>query len=137
MSQPTDTTIRPFTIDIPQSQLDDLKDRLERARWPDELPGDGGLRRAPGLRPRPRRPLADELRLAGARGAAQRLPPVHDEIDGQNVHFLHVRSPEPNALPLILTHGWPGSIVEFLDVIGPSERPAGARRRPRRSRSTS
>ena len=47
------------------------------------------------------------------------FPQFTTEIDGANVHFLHVRSPEPNALPLIMTHGWPGSIVEFLDVIGP------------------
>ena len=61
-----------------------------------------------------------------------RYPQFTTTIDGQNIHFLHVRSPEPDALPLIVTHGWPGSIVEFLDVIEPLIRPAGARRRSRR-----
>jgi len=119
MSKPADTTIRPFTIDIPQSQLDDLQDRLERAHWPDELPGDGDY----GVRQSYVRSLADHWRTRyDWRSLEARLnayPQFTTEIDGQNVHFLHVRSPEPNAFPLIVTHGWPGSIVEFLDVIGP------------------
>jgi len=119
MSQPAETTIRPFTIDIPQSQLDDLQDRLERAHWPDELPGDGDY----GVRQSYVRSLADHWRTRyDWRSLEARLneyPQFTTEIDGQNVHFLHVRSPEPNAFPLIVTHGWPGSIVEFLDVIGP------------------
>ena len=123
MSQPADTTIRPFTIDIPQSQLDDLKDRLERAHWPDELPGDGDY----GVRQSYIRSLADHWRTRyDWRSLEARLnayPQFTTEIDGQNVHFLHVRSPEPNAFPLIVTHGWPGSIVEFLDVIGPLSDP--------------
>ena len=123
MSQPADTTIRPFAIDIPQSQLDDLKDRLERAHWPDELPGDGdyGVRQSYVLS------LADHWRTRyDWRSLEARLnayPQFTTEIDGQNVHFLHVRSPEPNAFPIIVTHGWPGSIVEFLDVIGPLSDP--------------
>ena len=108
MSQQTDTTIRPFTIDIPQSQLDDLKDRLARAHWPDELPGDGDY----GVRQSYIRGLADHWRTAyDWRSLEARLnsyPQFTTEIDGQNVHFLHVRSPEPNAFPLIVTHGWPG-----------------------------
>ena len=123
MSQPAETTIRPFTIDIPQSQLDDLKDRLERAHWPDELPGDGDY----GVRQSYIRSLADHWRTRyDWRSLEARLnayPQFTTEIDGQNVHFLHVRSPEPNAFPLIVTHGWPGSIVEFLDVIGPLSDP--------------
>ena len=119
MSQSTDTTIRPFTIDIPQSELDDLQDRLEHAHWPDELPGDGDY----GVRQSYIRSLADHWRTAyDWRSLETRLngyPQFTTEIDGQNVHFLHVHSAEPNALPLIVTHGWPGSIVEFLDVIGP------------------
>ena len=123
MSQPTDTTIQPFSIDIPQYQLDDLKDRLERAHWPDELPGDGDY----GERQAYVRRLADHWQTAyDWRSLERRLnayPQFTTEIDGQTVHFLHVRSPEPNALPLIITHGWPGSIVEFLDVIGPLSDP--------------
>ena len=116
-----DTVIQPFRIDIPQADLDDLRDRLARTRWPDELPGTGWdygipLDYAQGTG----RVLAHRLRLAGRGGASstssRSSPPT---IDGQNVHFLHVRSPEPDALPLILTHGWPGSVAEFLEIIGP------------------
>jgi epoxide hydrolase len=115
-----DIEIRPFRIEVPQADLDDLRDRLDRTRWPDELPGVGWSYGVP----------LDRLKeLAGYwrttydwRGYEARLndfPQFTTTIDGQNVHFLHVRSPEPNALPLILTHGWPGSVAEFLDVIGP------------------
>ena len=74
MSQPTDTTIRPFSIDIPQSQLDDLKDRLGRAHWPDELPGEGDYGVPQAYVREPRRPLADRVRLAVTREAAQLVP---------------------------------------------------------------
>ena len=123
MSQPNDSSIRPFRIDIPQSQLDDLNDRLDRARWPDELPGGGEY----GVSQAYIRGLADHWRTGyDWRAFEARLnsfPQFTTEIDGQTVHFLHVRSPEPNALPLIVTHGWPGSIVEFVDVIGPLSDP--------------
>lgn len=112
--------IKPFTISIPQADLDDLRERLARTRWPDELPGVGWSRGVP---------LGYLKELAKYWGAGydwrawedklNAFPQFTTEIDGQNIHFLHMRSPEPNALPLILTHGWPGSIVEFLDVIGP------------------
>ena len=113
--------IRPFRIDIPQADLDDLRDRLARTRWPDELPGVGWSHGVPvGYLQELAEYWRDWLRLARPGGAAQRVsrssPP---RSTGSNMHFLHVRSPEPDALPLILTHGWPGSIVEFLDVIGP------------------
>src|SRR5487761_239111 len=120
-----DTALRPFRIDIPQAALDDLRDRLARTRWPDQLPGTGwdyGI------------PLDYVKELAGywATGydwrAAERgrneVPQFTTAIDGQNVHFLHVRSPEPDALPLIMTHGWPGSIAEFMEIIGPLTDPA-------------
>ena len=115
----TDSTIRPFTLDIPQADLDDLRDRLDRARWPDELPGDVD----DGVKQAYIRSLADHWRTRyDWRAAEARInanPQFTTEIDGQNVHFLHVRSPEPDALPLIVTHGWPGSIAEFLGIIGP------------------
>jgi pimeloyl-ACP methyl ester carboxylesterase len=115
-----DTSIRPFRIEIPQSDLDDLRDRLARTRWPDELAGGDWNRGVP----------ADYLRELAAywrdgydwRAQEARLnefPQFTSTIDGANVHFLHVRSPEPGALPLILTHGWPGSVAEFLRIIGP------------------
>jgi pimeloyl-ACP methyl ester carboxylesterase len=115
----SDTTIRPFTIDVPQADLDDLQRRLDEARWPDELPGGGDY----GVPQSYVRSLADHWRKGydwrAVEARINRYPQFTTEIDGQNVHFLHVRSPEPDALPLIVTHGWPGSIVEFLDIIEP------------------
>lgn len=112
--------IRPFRIDVPRSDLDDLRDRLARTRWPSELPGLGWSRGVPaeylrGLAAYWRDGYdwrANEERL-------NRLPQFTTTIDGANVHFLHVRSPEPDALPLVITHGWPGSFVEFLRILGP------------------
>ncbi|SDQ70388.1 epoxide hydrolase family protein [Thermostaphylospora chromogena] len=115
-----DIDIRPFRIDIPQEQLDDLRERLARVRFPDEAPGGGWEMGVPvGY-------LADLVRYWATgydwreyEAKINAFPQFTTTIDGQNVHFLHVRSPEPGAIPLLLTHGWPGSIVEFLDVIGP------------------
>jgi pimeloyl-ACP methyl ester carboxylesterase len=112
--------IRPFTLDTPQAELDDLRDRLGRVRWPDELPGAEWSRGVPVSY---LRELAeywrDEYDWRAHEARLNALDQYVTEIDGQTLHFLHVRSPEPDALPLVLTHGWPGSIVEFLDVIGP------------------
>ena len=118
MTTGTGTEIRPFRIDIPQEDLDDLQARLDRTRWPDELPGVGWDYGVPlGYV----KELAEYWRTGyDWREWEARLnayPQFTTTIDGQNVHFLHVRSPEPDALPVILTHGWPGSIVEYLDVI--------------------
>ncbi|HZC26825.1 MAG TPA: epoxide hydrolase, partial [Actinopolymorphaceae bacterium] len=116
----TNTDIRPFRIDIPQADLDDLRDRLSRSRWPDELPGAGW---SLGMPKEPLRALVDHWRTSydwrGHEAQLNEHPQFTTGIDGQNVHFLHIRSPETGALPLVLTHGWPGSVVEFLDVIGP------------------
>jgi len=120
------TTIDPFRIDVPQADLDDLHDRLARTRWPDELPGAGW---AYGVPVGYLKGLAEYWRTSfDWRASEDRLngfPQFTTTIDGQNVHFLHVRSPEPGALPLVLTHGWPGSIAEFLEVIGPLTDPGG------------
>ena len=110
----------PFRIEVPQAAVDDLKERLARTRWPDALPDTGWSRGVP----------VDYLKdLAGYwrthydwRRHEEKLnehPQFTTVIDGQTVHFLHVRSPEPGATPLMLIHGWPGSFVEFLDLIGP------------------
>jgi len=116
----SDDEIRPFRIDVPQADLDDLRDRLARTRWPDELPGVGWDY---GIPLSYLRELAEYWRTRyDWRAAEQRLnefPQFTTTIDGATVHFLHVRSPEPDALPLVLTHGWPGSIVEFQEIIGP------------------
>ncbi|RJL35664.1 epoxide hydrolase family protein [Bailinhaonella thermotolerans] len=112
--------ITPFTLDVAQADLDDLRGRLARTRWPDELPDAGWTHGVPlGYL----KELAEywrtgyDWRVHEARLNA--FPQFTTRIDGHDIHFLHVRSPEPDALPLVLTHGWPGSIVEFLDVIGP------------------
>ena len=118
-------SIRPFRLAIPQSDLDDLHDRLDRTRWPDELPGVGWAYGVPldYLKELVRYWRHDyDWRAAEARLNA--WPQFTTEIDGAHVHFAHVRSPEPDATPLIITHGWPGSIVEFLDVVGPLTDPA-------------
>lgn len=112
--------IRPFRVEVPQSHLDDLRDRLARTRWPDELPGVGDGYGVPlGYV----RDLADYWRTGyDWRKWEARLndyPQFMTTIDGQDIHFLHVRSSEADVLPLILTHGWPGSVVEYLDVIEP------------------
>jgi epoxide hydrolase len=112
--------IEEFRIDIPQADLDDLRDRLARTRWPDQLPGVGWDY---GIALDDVRALAEYWRMSyDWRGHERRLnsfPQFTTEIDGQVVHFLHVRSASPGALPLIMTHGWPGSVVEFMEVIGP------------------
>ncbi|MCT2586826.1 epoxide hydrolase family protein [Actinophytocola gossypii] len=112
--------MRPFLVDIPQTDLDDLGQRLAATRWPDELTGVGWDR---GVPPAYLRELADYWRTGfdwrAAESRINSFPQFVTEIDGATVHFIHQRSPEPDATPLILTHGWPGSVVEFLDVIGP------------------
>ncbi|GAA3647747.1 epoxide hydrolase [Nonomuraea antimicrobica] len=117
--------INPFHIDVPQAQLDDLRDRLAATRWPDELPGVGWSYGVPADYARR---LADYWRTRYdwrvAEAELNAFPQFTTHIDGQNVHFLHVRSPEQDALPLIITHGWPGSVAEFTKVIGPLTDPA-------------
>jgi pimeloyl-ACP methyl ester carboxylesterase len=120
-----DATIRPYRVDIAQSELADLADRLRRTRWSGQLPGEPWTRGVP----------VDYLRELAAYWAdgydwrrqeseLNEHPQFTTEIDGQHLHFLHVRSPEPHALPLLLLHGWPGSVVEFLDLIGPLTDPS-------------
>ena len=116
--------MQPFRVEIPQAQIDDLKRRIADARWPDELPNVGWERGVPlGYL----KELAEYWQTSydwrAAEAKLNSFPQFVTEIDGANVHFIHVKSPEPNALPLLLTHGWPGSVVEFLDLIGPLTNP--------------
>lgn len=108
----------PFRIDIPDADLDDLRDRLARTRWSAPLPGDGWSR---GVPVEHLRDLARYWRTGfdwRAREAElNAFPQFTTAIDGLDVHFLHVRSARPDALPLLLTHGWPASVVEFVRVI--------------------
>ncbi|MBC7898533.1 MAG: epoxide hydrolase [Saprospiraceae bacterium] len=116
--------IRPFRVNIPESELSDLRKRIKAARWPSrELVPDG----TQGVQ------LATMQKLAGfwqkdydwrkIEGRLNALPQFMTTIDGVDIHFIHVRSKHPNALPLIITHGWPGSIIEELKVIDPLTNP--------------
>jgi pimeloyl-ACP methyl ester carboxylesterase len=112
--------VRPFTVSIPQSQIDDVKQRLAATRWPDpETVGDWSQ----GVRVQNARALVDywQHRYDWRRFESElgRFPQFLTEIDGLDIHFIHVRSKNPDAMPLILTHGWPSSIVDFLKLIGP------------------
>jgi pimeloyl-ACP methyl ester carboxylesterase len=117
--------ITAFQINIPQDRLDDLRHRLARTRWPDQLPGAGWEAGVPlGYL----KDLADYWRTdydwRAHEARLNEFPQFTTVIDGQIVHFLHLRSPEPAALPLVITHGWPGSVVEFMKIIGPLTDPA-------------
>ncbi|WP_103513039.1 epoxide hydrolase family protein [Streptomyces sp. SM13] len=112
--------MHPFHIAIPQAQLDDLRRRLDATRWPDELPGVGWDRGVPlGYLKELTEYWRTSFDWRAAEAQLNAHPQFVEEIDGAQVHFLHVTSPEPEATPLLLTHGWPGSVAEFLDVIGP------------------
>jgi pimeloyl-ACP methyl ester carboxylesterase len=113
--------IRPFRADIPQESLDDLRDRLNRVRWAREVPGPGPEDYGVSLAwvRKMTECWRDSYNWRAAEARLNAHPQFVTEIDGQDIHFLHVKSPERDALPLILTHGWPGSVVEFLKVIGP------------------
>ncbi|ODU05958.1 MAG: epoxide hydrolase [Pseudonocardia sp. SCN 72-86] len=112
--------VRPYRLHVPQKAVDDLHDRLGRVRWPDELPDAGW---SYGIPLEYLRELAHHWRTAYDwrvhEARINAMPQTITTIDGTAVHAIHVRSPEPDALPLVLTHGWPGSVVEFLDVVGP------------------
>lgn len=111
--------IRPFRIAVPQADIEDLNDRLARTRWSPSLPGRDWDKGVPVSY---LKELAEywrtEFDWRAQEAALNEFPQFITEIDGMDVHFLHVRSPEPDALPLILTHGWPNSFVEFTKSIG-------------------
>ena len=128
-----DAEIRPFRIDVSQADLDDLHERLMRTRWANELPpesrrsgGQGGLV-PPGWEygvPLGYVKNLVEYWLSGYdwrewEAKLNSCPQFTTTIDGQNIHFLHVRSLEPDATPLILTHGWPNTVVEYLGLVDP------------------
>ena len=123
--QPDPEAIRPFTIDIPDEVLTDLKDRLARTRLPEQSPGTGwdqGANRAYMMEL-----LAyweDEFDWRAQERRLNEFDQFKTVIDGLDVHFIHQRSAEPDAIPLLLTHGWPGSFIEFANLIGPLTDPA-------------
>lgn len=116
--------VTPFRVDIPQVAIDDLKRRLAATRWPDrETVGDWSqgvpLGRVKSLLSR----WQEEYDWRNFEERINQFPQFRTDIDGLSIHFLHVRSCHLNALPIIMTHGWPGSIMEFLNAIGPLVEP--------------
>ncbi|GAB0104686.1 epoxide hydrolase [Nocardia sp. JMUB6875] len=117
--------IRPFRIDIPQADLDDLRERLTRTRWIDEVPGTGWERGVPTAYLRELAAYwAEKFDWRAIEARLNEYPQFTTTIDGQNVHFLHIRSEREDATPLLLIHGWPGTPADFLDLIGPLTDPA-------------
>ena len=114
------TAIRPFRIEVPQERLAELRRRIEATRWPSkELVAD----RSQGVQQATLQALArywtTEYDWGKCEARLNALPQFTTEIDGVDIHFIHVRSRHENALPLIMTHGWPGSVVELLESVGP------------------
>ena len=112
--------VRPFQANIPEAALDDLRRRLAATRWPD---GETVTDRSQGVPPHRLRALVEYWQAAydwrRAEARLNALPQFLTTIDGVDIHFIHIRSPQPDALPLIMTHGWPGSVFELLNLIGP------------------
>ena len=110
--------IRRFTIKIPQAQVDDLHERIEKTIWPSVIAGQNyGGPELDSMKSLARKALRFDWRKKEAE--LNKLPHFKTEIDGQTIHFIHVKSKEANALPLMLIHGWPGSFVEFLHHVEP------------------
>jgi pimeloyl-ACP methyl ester carboxylesterase len=120
VAQQTASAVRPFTVQIPEDALDDLRRRLAATRWPSrELVDD----RSQGVQLATMQALcrywATEYEGHRIEARLNSLPQFTTEIDGVEIHFVHVRSRHEDALPLIMTHGWPGSVIELLDSVGP------------------
>jgi len=113
-------TVTPFTLNVPQAQLDDLAARLAATRWPEKETVADWTQGAPLAKVQA---LIEHWRTRydwrACEARLNALGQFKTNIDGLDIHFLHVRSKHPNAMPLIVTHGWPGSVIEFMKVIGP------------------
>jgi epoxide hydrolase len=112
--------VKEFSIEVPEADLNDLRERLKRTRWPERETVEDWSQGVPlAYMKELCRYWGEEYDWRATEARLNALPQFRTEIEGLGIHFVHVRSPQPDALPLILTHGWPGSIVEFLKVIGP------------------
>ena len=124
--------ITPFTLAVPQADIEDLNRRIDQTRWPDAETVDDWTQGAPLAKVKA---LVDHWRhrydWRRCDAMLNNWSQYKTTIDGLNIHFLHVRSKHENALPLIITHGWPGSVIEFMKIIGPLTdlRPTAARPR--------
>src|SRR5580692_8870181 len=115
-----ESAVRPFRVEVPQVEIDELRRRINATRWPTrELVTD----RSQGVQLAAMQNLArywtTEYDWRRCEARLNALPQFKTEIDGVDIHFIHVESAHKNALPLIMTHGWPGSVVELLETIGP------------------
>ncbi|GAA2678376.1 MULTISPECIES: epoxide hydrolase family protein [Actinosynnema] len=123
-----DLRTTPFRVAVPQADLDDLADRLARTRWPAGLDEHDRADWSRGVPPDYLKDLVEHWRTSfdwrAVESRLNELPQFTATVDGANLHFAHVRSPEPDATPLLIAHGWPGSYVEFLRVVGPLTDPA-------------
>ncbi len=131
MTASTESTVRPFRVEVPQAEIDELRRRINATRWPTrELVTD----RSQGVQLAAIQSLArywtTEYDWRRCEARLNALPQFKTEIDGLDIHFIHVESPHENALPLIMTHGWPGSVIELLETIGPLTDPTAHGGRP-------
>ena len=114
------SAVEPFQLRVDAAELDDLRDRLRRTRWPEASTAPGWEQGPPLAFIRELcRYWAEEYDWRATEARLARIPQFRTRIDGLGVHFWHVRSPRPEAIPLVMTHGWPGSVIEFEKVIGP------------------
>jgi hypothetical protein len=114
------TEIRPFTVEFDQADIKELKARIAATRWPEKEPVDDATQ---GVQLKTVQALAkywaNEYDFDNLEARLKALPHFVTEIDGLDIHFVHVRSKHEEALPLILAHGWPGSFIELLKLVGP------------------
>ena len=116
----TEASIRPFQVSVSDEQLDELRRRITATRWPrQELVADGSQGVQLGMLQALTRYWASDYDWRSCEARLNALPQFKTEIDGLDIHFIHVKSRHENALPLIITHGWPGSVIEMLEVVGP------------------
>src|SRR5712691_12495178 len=116
----TQAAIRAFQVSVPDEQLKELRGRITATRWPrKELVADGSQGVQLGMLQALTRYWATDYDWRRCEARLNALPQFKTKIDGLDIHFIHVKSPHKNALPLIITHGWPGSVIEMLEVIGP------------------
>jgi pimeloyl-ACP methyl ester carboxylesterase len=124
----TATEVRPFSVEITQDRIDDLRHRLEATRWPtNELVQDASQGVQIAFLRELARYWAADYDFGRLEERLNALPQFTTEIDGIDIHFIHVESPNEDALPLVITHGWPGSVIEMLDLIGPLTDPTAYR----------